>query len=113
MDGNLSQRVLKHVEQSRILVAETHRVIEDARVLIGRQRRRVKLNVKEINGVVFVSGLAAQENTLHLCGEFKKLGVRTSIGMLPGVAGYQVSIYQVGLAETKAMLAELGFDVAD
>lgn len=30
--------------------------------------------------------------------------------MLPGVAGYQVSIYRVGLTEAKAMLAELGIE---
>lgn len=110
MDSDLYRHAQARVEQSRILVAENRRQVENARLLIDRQRRRVVVGVKELNDVVVVSGLASQENTLRLCEQFQKWGVKTTIGMLPGSAGYQVSIYRVGLTEAKVILAQLGFD---
>lgn len=42
-----------------------------------------------------------------------KQGIKSTIGMLPGVTGYQVSVYQVGIDDVKVMLAQLGVEVRE
>lgn len=113
MDSDLSSRVRACIDESRKLIVESRCKAENARLLIGRQRRRATVEVKEVNDIVLVIGLPSQERALHLCGQIKKWGIKSTIGMLPGVAGYQVSIYRVNLVEVKAMLAQIGFDIRD
>lgn len=71
----------------------------------------IGLQVKEVSGVVLISGLSSQPIALQLCDRLKTQGVKTTIGMLPGMAGYQVSVYQLSVDEVKAMLGKLGVDV--
>jgi hypothetical protein len=66
------------------------------------------LRVTEASGVVTIFGLSSQPVALQLCDRFGKQGVKTTIGMLPGVAGYQVSVYQLGIDEVKAALGKMG-----
>jgi hypothetical protein len=60
------------------------------------------VQLMEVNDVVLLFGLPSQENALHLCREIEKWGIKSTIGMLPGVAGYQVSMYRVSVAEASA-----------
>lgn len=66
------------------------------------------MEVKAVNDTVLVTGLASQANALHLCSQIQQFGVKSTIGMLPGMPGYQVSIYRVGIDDVKAMLSKLG-----
>lgn len=71
------------------------------------------MQLKEVNDVVLVSGLPSQEDALQLCSEIQKLGIKSTIGLLPGAGGYQVSIYRISLAETRALVARLGLAIQD
>lgn len=68
----------------------------------------VNLELKETSGAVLISGLSSQPVALQLCARLKEQGFKTSIGMIPGISGYQVSVYQLGIDEVKAALAKMG-----
>ena len=70
----------------------------------------VALELKEMSGVVLISGLSSQPVALQLCDRLKKQGVKTTIGMIPGVPGYQVSVYRLGIGEVKAALGKMGVE---
>lgn len=73
----------------------------------------VGLQVKELPDAVLIYGLSSQPVALQLCDRLKTQGIKSVIGMLPGVPGYQVSVYQLGIDDVKAKLAQLGVDVVD
>lgn len=70
----------------------------------------VDLELKEMSGVVLISGLSSQPVALQLCSRLKSQGAKSTIGMLPGVPGYQVSVYQLSIDEVKVMLAQLAVE---
>jgi hypothetical protein len=66
------------------------------------------LKIKEASGAVFVYGIALQATALHFCNLFQQNGVRATIGLLPGVAGYQVIVHQLAIADVASMLKRFG-----
>ena len=109
MDNDLSRGVHARIDESRILVAETRRQVENAKWLTGRQRRSTLVEITEASDVVIISGLNSPEDVMHLCHEIQKWGIRTTIGTLPGLEGHQVLAYHVDLTEVKSILSQLGF----
>ena len=68
----------------------------------------VGMQIKEQAGVVLIYGLSSQPVALHLCNGLKTFGIKATIGMIPGMPGYQVSVYQLGIDEVKAALGKMG-----
>lgn len=68
------------------------------------------LQVKELPGAVLIAGLSSQPIALQLCARLRSQGVKTTIGMLPGIAGYQVSLYRVSIDDVKEILDKLGIE---
>jgi hypothetical protein len=69
------------------------------------------VQVREASGVVLIYGISLQANALHLCRRFQERNVTASIGMLPGVRGYQVVVHEVGMQAVLEMLAEFGVKI--
>lgn len=66
------------------------------------------VHVKEASGAVMIFGLPSQPVALRLCDRMKKKGIKSTIGMLPAMPGYQVSVYQVSFDEVKNILRHFG-----
>jgi len=73
----------------------------------------IGLRVNEASGIVTIFGLSSQPVAIQLCDRLGKQGIKTTIGMMPGVSGYQVSVYQLGIDEVKAALGKLGVQLQD
>lgn len=58
-----------------------------------------------------ISGLSMQAVALQLCGQFQDNGARVSISMIPGMAGYQIAVHQLGIDEVLKMLRQFGIDL--
>jgi hypothetical protein len=71
------------------------------------------VRVKELPQAVLSSGIASQPKALQLCQRFANQGIKATIGMLPGVAGYQVSVYAMAVEAVKGLLGQWGVDVHD
>lgn len=69
------------------------------------------LKIKEAQGAVLIYGLSSQPVALRLRDRLKEHGFITSIGIIPGVQGYQVSVHAQELAEVKRALVKLGIGV--
>lgn len=70
------------------------------------------VTLKEVAGAMLISGIPSQPAALYLCGQFQGRGVKATVGMLPAVPGYQVTVYHVGLAEVAALLRQFGVTMA-
>jgi hypothetical protein len=57
-----------------------------------------------------ILAVPSQPAALHLCSQLQSQGVKTTVGMLPAVQGYQVTVYQCSLADVTALLSQLGID---
>jgi hypothetical protein len=66
------------------------------------------VQVREASGVVLIDGISLQASALHLCRRFRERSVTASIGMLPGVRGYQVVVHELSVQSVVEMLAEFG-----
>ncbi|HVX57830.1 MAG TPA: hypothetical protein VHA37_08955 [Candidatus Saccharimonadales bacterium] len=66
------------------------------------------VQVREASGVVLIYGISLQASALHLCRRFQERGVTASIGMLPGVRGYQVVVHELSVQSVVENLAEFG-----
>ena len=66
------------------------------------------VQVREASGVVLIYGISLQENALLLCRRFQDRGITATIGMLPGVRGYQVLVHKLSLQSVVEMLVEFG-----
>ena len=73
----------------------------------------LSLSVTEASGIVTIFGLSSQPVALQLCDRLGKQGIKTTIGMLPGMPGYQVSVYQLGIDEVKAALGKIGVEAKE
>ena len=69
------------------------------------------VHVREASGVVLIYGISLQANALHLCRRFQDRSVTASIGMLPGVRGYQVIVHELGAKAVAEILVEFGVRV--
>lgn len=70
----------------------------------------VGIRIKDQAGVVLIYGLSSQPVALHLCNGLKAVGIKATIGMIPGMPGYQVSVYQLSIDEVKAALGKMGIE---
>lgn len=68
------------------------------------------VNVKEMPGIVVISGIFSPESALHLCEQFNNWGVKTTIGKVAGTAGYQLFVHRLSIDRVKAILRQLGVD---
>ena len=66
------------------------------------------VQVREASGVVLIYGISLQASALHLCRLFQGRSVTASIGMLPGVRGYQVVVHDLSVQSVVEVLAEFG-----
>jgi hypothetical protein len=66
------------------------------------------VTVKEVAGTILISGIPSQPAALYLCGQFQGRGVKATVGMLPAVPGYQVTVYHLSFAEAATLLRQFG-----
>lgn len=66
------------------------------------------VHVKEASGVVMIFGLASQPVAIQLCDRMRKKGIKSTIGILPSIPGYQVSIHEHSVTDVKGILDQLG-----
>ena len=65
------------------------------------------VSVKESTGAVVINEIHSQAIASHICCRFRGAGSPATIEMLPGVAGYRVSVPDLGLLEVERVLKEL------
>lgn len=57
-----------------------------------------------------IEKIHSQAEATHICGCFQSDGIPARIRMLPGSAGYQVTVPGLGIAEVERILKELRFE---
>jgi len=68
----------------------------------------LEVHIEELFGVVRITGIDSQSAALELCGRLQKRGLRTTLGTLFALGGYQVLVYQASIQEVNAILRQLG-----
>ena len=68
----------------------------------------LEAHIEESSGVVRITGTDSQSAALELCGRLQKRGLRTTLGTLFALPGYQVLAYQASIQEVSGILGQLG-----
>lgn len=68
----------------------------------------MNVQLRQLGDSVMIFSISSQPSALHLCSRFQSQGVKTTVGMLPAMPGYQVTVHQCSLADVTALLSEFG-----
>jgi hypothetical protein len=69
------------------------------------------VKVSQNSDNVVISGIPLQAGAVHLSSRFRSKGIRATIGLVPGVAGYIVMVHERPVAEVIGLLREFGMMV--
>lgn len=70
----------------------------------------MSVSVKESSGVVTIEQIHSQAMATYICVRFQGVGIIARIGMLPGSAGYQVTVPGLDVVGVERILRELRID---
>lgn len=69
--------------------------------------------IEETAGAVLISRLSSLPVAIWIRDCLKKAGFQTSVGIIPGIPGYQVSVYVRSLADVIEALHNAGIKIKD
>lgn len=71
----------------------------------------MSVSIKESAGVVSIDDIHSQAVAMHICGRFQADGIAARVSMLPGTAGYLVTVPGLDVAAVQRILEELRVEV--